>query len=170
MHQVTRCVPTPPRVLEEATGADEAAKPQAAEVAAEGAGEGAGEVAGEGAEGAAYASCPRCPKDLTVPWRYNSCEHTAPSAFAYMGYSLRVARWRYGEWRRWNGTRLAADWAGPPEAVELYGHAEDDEATDFDLTENANLARRPELAGVAARLAALLRARFAPRPSGARSS
>ena len=77
------------------------------------------------------------------PWN-DPCTGTTPNLFQYMGYSLRTPRWRYTEWRVWNG--LVADWsASGLNATELYDHAGDDTAapnqgTGFDLFENRNVA------------------------------
>jgi hypothetical protein len=110
--------------------------------------------------GAAFSSTPRCPKNATQPWQSNSCEHAAPADFQYMGYSLRVPLWRYNEWRAWNGSKLAADWAAAPVALELYAHEEDPSTTDYDLTENVNLSSDPLYAGVVEQLSGLLHAQF----------
>lgn len=48
------------------------------------------------------------------------------SAFTLMGYAMRTDRYRYTEWRTWNGTSMSADWDAPPYAQELYDHVGDD--------------------------------------------
>ena len=67
-------------------------------------------------------------------------------------------QWRYTEWLRWDTVGLAGDWS-KPHAVELYDHADDD-GTDFDRFENANLAGQPAVAAEQAALAAELRQAF----------
>lgn len=73
-----------------------------------------------------------------------------------MGYSVRVDGWRLTQWVEWNGTALAPNWAGSGSngssggvvAVELYDHRAADSKpfpTDFDATENANVAGDPRL-------------------------
>lgn len=77
-----------------------------------------------------------------------------------MGYSIRVKAWRYTEWVLWNGTALAPRW----DAVagrELYDHRQEvPYPTDFDSTENVNLANNATYAAVVADLSSQLRAAF----------
>jgi hypothetical protein len=114
---------------------------------------------------------PRCPADVTDPskfWEDNDCLMTERSAFPFMGLSLRGDRWRYTEWRAWNGSALApivvagggsGGGADPAlVAVELYDHAGDDGSSFDGPYEVHNLAGQPAHAGVQAALAADLRA------------
>jgi len=71
-------------------------------------------------------------------WMNNWCEFVDRSEIPWMGYSMRTADWRYTEWAQWDGEGLRPNWdvnAG----VELYDHRGDD-GTDFDATENVNVA------------------------------
>ena len=73
---------------------------------------------------------------------------------------LRTDRWRYIEWRAWNGSALDAVWA--PEgafARELYDHAGDTGVwTDPNAFENVNLVETAPKATVAGLSATLRRA------------
>ena len=60
----------------------------------------------------------RCCSNTTKGYICSHCVTTPRSSangektFDFMGYSLRSPRgWRYTEWRRWNGTAIAADWS-----------------------------------------------------------
>jgi iduronate 2-sulfatase len=99
---------------------------------------------------------PRCPLDAdgdtwitntSEMWKNNWCEFVDRSAIPWMGFSMRVADWRYTEWAKWNGTALRPDWdvlAG----FELYDHRGDEHGEHcFDAYENVNVApQNPALA------------------------
>jgi hypothetical protein len=57
-----------------------------------------------------------------------------------MGYSMRTKDWRYTEWTQWNGTELQPNWSVNA-GVELYDHRGDN-GTNFDATENVNVAKQ----------------------------
>lgn len=111
----------------------------------------------------AFSQYPRCGSaplpPSKAPWS-NPCTKVERTEFATMGFSVRSAEWRYTEWRRWDGGKLAADWSSPPQAVELYSHAGDD-GTDFNAFENVNVAGKAGNEGVEARLAEVLKTQFA---------
>ena len=75
---------------------------------------------------------PRCltagdPAWGPTAWPQNTCLDVERSAFSLMGFAMRTDRYRYTEWRRWNGTALRAEsWADAPYARELYDHLGDD--------------------------------------------
>ena len=54
-----------------------------------------------------YARCPSNVANASLFWQDNSCLTTERSEFPFFGMSIRTDRWRYTEWRRWNGTQLA---------------------------------------------------------------
>eukprot|EP00928_Gymnodinium_smaydae_P014135 TRINITY_DN15129_c0_g2_i1.p1 TRINITY_DN15129_c0_g2~~TRINITY_DN15129_c0_g2_i1.p1 ORF type:complete len:745 (+),score=46.39 TRINITY_DN15129_c0_g2_i1:63-2297(+) len=89
---------------------------------------------------------PRCPNgnspamNASEWWKDNSCLFVDRSEYAFMGLSIRTYRWRYTEWRRWNGPSEKPDWSTEPVAVELYDH-QNDSGGDFDAFENLNLAQ-----------------------------
>jgi iduronate 2-sulfatase len=136
---------------------------------ATGSGEAAAAAASEGGTAAAPAAAPRnytlsvyprCPADLSnasLWWRNNDCLMVERSAFPFMGLSLRTERYRYTEWRVWNGSALAPSAGTPPVGVELYDHAGDDGSSFDALYEVVNLAGSPAYAGAQAELAAELR-------------
>ena len=80
-----------------------------------------------------------------------------------MGYSVRSATIRYTEWRSWQNASLTGDWS---EAgligAELYPHIHDPRLlpTDFDSSENINLAADAMYAEARKALAAALRQSF----------
>lgn len=84
-----------------------------------------------------------------------------------MGYSIRVTEWRYTEWRKWDGAKLAGIWdATGLVNQELYDHAGGwpaDSPGAFDY-EQVNLAVGPDKAkygSLMATLAAQLKAHYA---------
>jgi len=112
---------------------------------------------------AAFSQYPRKPKDLDVPWQNNGIDHSDPSKFEYMGYSVRVDEWRYTEWYPWNGETLEANWTSIY-ASELYDwRGSDNTNMDYDLFENTNLANSRGYEVVLLELKALLRRQFKPR-------
>jgi len=67
-----------------------------------------------GGKGYALSMYPRCPVGDGDPlWKNNWCEFVDRTEIPYMGYSLRVAGWRYTYWCavKWNGTALLPTWA-----------------------------------------------------------
>jgi iduronate 2-sulfatase len=87
---------------------------------------------------------PRCPNAPAIARSLNiwsdPCTNQDPKTYSYMGYSLRTERWRYTEWRRWNG--VMADWTPAGlNATELYDHSQDEWIGNprFDSMENINL-------------------------------
>ena len=117
---------------------------------------------GEGGDddAAAFSQYPRRVKDAANPWKENSIIHHNRSEFTNMGYSVRTAEWRLTMWVVWDGTRLAPIWSNVT-ATELYDHrGAAPYPTDFDASENANVAAAPEHANVVASLQQKLRKRF----------
>ena len=81
----------------------------------------------------------------------------------HMGFTLRSESARYTEWRAWNGTTLRADWSeNGLVATELYLHRSDPvlNASDFDSSENKNIAGMKQYDTLQAKLAAALSAQF----------
>ena len=77
-----------------------------------------------------------------------------------MGYSVRTAEWRLTVWVVWDGTRLAPIWSNVT-ATELYDHrGAAPYPTDFDASENENVAANASHAAVVDELSARLRAMF----------
>ena len=109
---------------------------------------------------AAYHQYPACGCKHAPEQCYNqtrqACNNAKRDTFNAMGYTVRVADWRYTAWLPWNGTTLRADWDGP-RATELYDHKGDD-STDMDAYENVNVAAQNQ--AVAQKLHAQLRAFF----------
>lgn len=113
---------------------------------------------------------PRCPANVTDPskyWADNDCLMTERSLFPFMGLSLRTDRFRYTEWRAWNGSALAPiateSGAGADPAlvaVELYDHAGDDGSSFDGPYEVQNLAGQAAYAPQQAELASLLRTAY----------
>lgn len=109
---------------------------------------------------AAFSQYPRClntsmSKEPPFLGTRDPCVGVPANEFTHMGYSVRVAAWRFTEWPRWKAS-LEPDWSAV-EGVELYAHAGDD-GTCLDCFENANVADDPKHAAVVKRLRALLRA------------
>ena len=90
----------------------------------------------------ALSQYPRCPSNMSVPWRNNWCEFVERTRWPVVGFSMRTKQWRYTEWPEWNGTSMTPVWANL-HGVELYNHDGDD-GTDFDAFENVNLASQPK--------------------------
>ena len=88
------------------------------------------------------------------------CAQVPREQFDYMGYSIRTDRWRYTEWRAWDGAALRAVWSGAAHAVELYDHAAPPADGPF-ASEAANVAADPARAATVRQLGAQLRATFA---------
>lgn len=102
-----------------------------------------GLVLGGGGAGkeAAFSEYPRCPRRLEAPWDdLTSCTRTRKEDFRAMGYSVRTDGWRLTAWLRWDGARLVGDFSQPPVGVELYAHPAGEADSDFDATENVNVA------------------------------
>ena len=102
-----------------------------------------------------YMRCPADRANASMYWKGNSCLMTDRTMFPFMGYSLRTAEWRYTEWVRWDGVKLAPIW-GELIGRELYSHVGDD-GTDFDAFENVNEVTTAP-AGVVSSLSATLHA------------
>ena len=82
---------------------------------------------------AVFSQYPRKPADDDIPWQKNGIDHSTPSEFKYMGYSVRVDGWRYTEWYHWNQTSLSAEWGAEGlYAAELYDHRAEDAAAEKD--------------------------------------
>ena len=80
-----------------------------------------------------------------------------------MGYSVRVAEWRYTEWYRWDGELLQAKWDEPVFARELYDWRNvDGEFIDYDLKEIENVVEAEEHGDLVNELSAMIKAQFAP--------
>ena len=131
---------------------------------------------------AAFMQYPRC---MNSTMRFNPpylaqtdpCTSTAGANFTHMGYSIRVAEWRYTEWLAWEcvgvnlgprstsdcvdvfAKRQSAAWGAPNAGVELYSHHGDDGSC-FDCFERVNVAEEPGNKAVVAKLSAQLRAQF----------
>ena len=111
---------------------------------------------------------PRCltpgdPNWGPTKWPQDTCLNVERSAFTLMGFAMRTDRYRYTEWRRWNGTSLSAEsWDDAAYARELYDHEGDTGPwTDPDKFEIRNeVAGAPTalLASLAAQLRALVAA------------
>ena len=117
---------------------------------------------GEGGDddAAAFSQYPRRVKDAANPWKENSIIHHNRSEFTHMGFSVRTAEWRLTMWVVWDGTRLAPIWSNVS-ATELYDHrGAPPYPTDFDASENENVAANASHAAVVAELGARLRAMF----------
>ena len=114
---------------------------------------------------AAFTQYPRCDGGLdTIAHR--TCLYLNNTVFQHMGYSVRTSVFRYTEWRKWLGDKLAADWTSKPDYLELYNHTGHfaDSVGNFDF-EQLNLAASSTVASHApliSELAKLLRTRFGP--------
>ena len=91
------------------------------------------------------------------------CAHgVAKGNFAYMGYSIRTAQFRYTEWAAWDGHELKPLW-NVSGGVELYDHVSDppsNSRTSFDSFENTNEAGLAVHVGLVVQLSQQLRAFF----------
>jgi iduronate 2-sulfatase len=109
---------------------------------------------------AAFSQYPRRVEDPSKPWKSNSILHHPREQFTHMGYSVRTDEWRYTEWIVWNGSSLLPLW----EKVvgrELYDHRNETlYPSDFDLSENTNLATDPEYASVMGNLSSMVHTMF----------
>ena len=76
-------------------------------------------------------------------WPQTSCLTVERTEFDIMGYAMRTDRWRYVEWRVWQGDVQAADWSEAGlVTTNLFDHVDDTGAwTDPDRFENVNLAQ-----------------------------
>lgn len=90
-------------------------------------------LTGKAVHEAVFSQYPRKPADDDIPWQSNGIDHSDPSEFKYMGYSVRVDGWRYTEWRHWDQEQLVAQW-GPEGfyAAELYDHRATDQQQQLD--------------------------------------
>lgn len=91
------------------------------------------------------------------------CALAPRNAFDWMGLSVRTRDWRYTAWCRWDGARLAPDWAAcDADSEELFDHR--GEAGVQPLfrpeAEASNVARDPALAPIVVALRARLLAQF----------
>jgi len=123
-----------------------------------------------GARDAAFSQQAHCFRDphtnatIDVWTVADSCTVTPRDRLDVMGYSVRVECWRMTRWLNWLGAEERADWAGAPNATELYAHCGGDESqSQFDRYENENLAADPAHAAVLRALDKRLRERFEPR-------
>ncbi len=102
---------------------------------------------GEPFDGKPYALSvyPRCPQsdNSSLFWQKNNCLFVDRSEFRIMGLSIRTDRYRYTEWRNWDGAQQKTDFASEPVGVELYDHQEDRSEMNFDNYEHVNLAVDP---------------------------
>jgi hypothetical protein len=78
--------------------------------------------------------------NTSVMWMNNWCEFVDRSEIPWMGYSMRTKDWRFTVWTQWNGTSLRPNWSVNA-GVELYDHR-GDPGTNFDATENLNVAKQ----------------------------
>ena len=96
---------------------------------------------------AAYSQYPRCwpanvTHDASAFVNMARCSGVDKHLFAYMGFSIRTADFRYTEWAAWDGAALAPLW-NVSAGVELYDHTADppESAKDsFERFENLNVA------------------------------
>jgi len=114
---------------------------------------------------ATFTQYPRCKSTKTgqMPWEYPSdsaCTNVQSSQFDAMGFTIRVDRWRYTLWLKWDGANLKPI---PSAEVgeELYDH-QGDAGEDTDAFENENLAAQSEYAGIKAQLRVALVAGWKP--------
>ncbi|KAK3266230.1 hypothetical protein CYMTET_25131 [Cymbomonas tetramitiformis] len=111
---------------------------------------------------ASFSQYPRNPKNMSRPYEQNGIDHTNRTLFKVMGYSIRVDEWRYTEWRYWNPQDLVADWTPTGlMAAELYDHRGlKPYPTDFDISENVNLAEKKDFAEIRVSLASQLKRQY----------
>jgi iduronate 2-sulfatase len=107
----------------------------------------------------AFSQYPRCPKNVSVPWRHNACLQVNDTDFYAMGYSLRADGWRYSEWIEWDGSSTTPNWSDVV-GVELYSHQDDLVEKDFNTFENENLAGQDKYKTIQAQLSERLRAHY----------
>ena len=114
---------------------------------------------------AAFSLFPRCPDENPVT--HHICFNTNDTLFPFMGFSIRVATWRYTEWRKWDGQALNGVWSDEGLVdQELYAHLDGwpaDSLGSFDY-EQVNLAvgsSKAAHAGTIETLAAQLKAHYA---------
>jgi len=98
---------------------------------------------------AAYHQYPACGCDHAAEVCFNStraaCNNSPRNTFNFMGYTVRVATWRYTAWFEWNNVTLTPNFDGPY-AEELYNHT-GDHSFEMDAYENINAAKsNPTLA------------------------
>jgi iduronate 2-sulfatase len=110
----------------------------------------------------AFSVYPRCPPasvtNASLFWQDNDCLMTERSAFRFMGYTVRVDRYRYTEWRAWDGGNLTADWSEAGlVGAELYDHTGDDGGSFDGPWEVVNVAGQAGYAGVQRDLEGVLR-------------
>eukprot|EP01050_Picozoa_sp_SAG11_P009080 SAG11_NODE_833_length_6943_cov_4.544126_3_plen_482_part_00 len=103
-----------------------------------------------------------CARDRTedAAMYLTPCAETPRQQFDWMGFSVRVADWRYSLFCRWNGTTLQPNFreCAPPE---LYNHSRDKSLYDVDDNgEQENLAGQTRLEHQEKTLQALLMRRF----------
>lgn len=79
----------------------------------------------------------------------------------FMGYTVRVADWRYTEWVLFDNQTGTANWGIPPYGVELYAERLGARDCDFD-TDSRNVASDPANAATMTTLSTLLRQRVTP--------
>lgn len=118
---------------------------------------------GSGGKTAAFSQYPRCPqfKMQQNPEGWE-CLEVPKENITRMGFSVRVPKARYTEWRYWNSSCLA-DWGpGGLVAQELYDHTDDTGLgkESFDDFEYENLAHLAAHAGQVRELSQLLQQQF----------
>jgi len=91
----------------------------------------------------------------------SDCHWMRRASLDFMGYSMRTHEYRYIEWVRWDGEKLAPIW-DQLISNELYDHTDPDQFTVayMDNTENENLAHNPtdpKMKALIANLSKLLR-------------
>jgi arylsulfatase A-like enzyme len=117
---------------------------------------------------AARSQFPRCYNQTvfamfptSLPWfDRTDCQDTPRQYFDVMGYSIRTAKWRFTEWRHWDGENLVGRWDLPATGTELYAHATAAVGGPVFATEGVNVADAPGNAAVRQELAATLKGLF----------
>eukprot|EP00932_Pfiesteria_piscicida_P012165 SRR837773.2349.p1 GENE.SRR837773.2349~~SRR837773.2349.p1 ORF type:complete len:403 (-),score=41.65 SRR837773.2349:22-1230(-) len=111
---------------------------------------------------AAFSQYPRRVADPDKPWKGNTILHHPREQFTHMGYSIRTDAWRYTEWVAWDQSQLLPIWKQVV-ARELYDHRNASTfPTDFDASENENVADDAAFKDVVFELSQALRAQFGP--------
>jgi iduronate 2-sulfatase len=108
----------------------------------------------------AFSQMARCPQPNTLG-PDSACNQVKRSDIAYMGFSVRNARWRFTVWLEFVGEKNRAVWPdslGKVHGQELYDH-KDDDGTNYDRFELDNIAS--EYPGVCSSLYSVLRNEFA---------